>query len=70
MCGCFPRQQADQTVLEYKDNTNSVCMSVLEDIKIPSEETGLALNRLKLLVINGRLKPGRLAYFEDPRSPV
>lgn len=66
MCGCFPRQQADQTVLEYKNHTNSICTSVLGDINIPSKETGLALNRLKLLVINGRLKPGRLAYFEDP----
>lgn len=65
----FPRYQADQTGFKYKYDSNSnreISMGRQEFV----QDNYLALKRLKLAVIKGRLKPGRLIYFEDRLSGV
>lgn len=61
-----PGEKPDQTCLEDEDDTNagsnirtdnSACM--------PVQGAHRELNRRKLLVIKGMLKPGRPIYFED-----
>ena len=65
----FPRYQTNQTGLKHKDHSDP-----RGQISMKSQDLDrtiyLPLKRLKLVVIAGRLNPGRLTYFEDPSSGV
>lgn len=69
MCGLAPCEESNHLVLEDKDYTDSAVLSVDEKKDVLGDAaTHLALKRLKLVDMAGRLKDGRSTYSLDRLS--